>query len=146
MTFFYNTGISAYNLAIRLAAPFNEKAKLLNKGRKEVWEKIRTIQRGNQRLVWFHAASLGEFEQGRPVIEKLKQTEPDTKILLTFFSPSGYEIRKNYTEADYILYLPADTKRNAIRFIETLRPDAAIFIKYGFWFHYLHELVMWALL
>ena len=68
MTFFYNTGISAYNLAIRLAAPFNEKAKLLNKGRKEVWEKIRTIQRGNQRLVWFHAASLGEFEQGRPVI------------------------------------------------------------------------------
>ncbi len=140
MTFFYNTGISAYNLAIRLAAPFNEKAKLLNKGRKEVWEKIRTIQRGNQRLVWFHAASLGEFEQGRPVIEKLKQTEPDTKILLTFFSPSGYEIRKNYTEADYILYLPADTKRNAIRFIETLRPDAAIFIKYEFWFHYLHEL------
>ncbi|MDE6451474.1 MAG: 3-deoxy-D-manno-octulosonic acid transferase [Odoribacter sp.] len=140
MTFFYNIGISAYNLAIRLAAPFHEKAKLLNKGRKEVWEKIRTIQRDNQRLVWFHAASLGEFEQGRPVMERLKQTEPDTRILLTFFSPSGYEIRKNYTGADYILYLPADTKRNAIRFIEALRPDAAIFIKYEFWFHYLNEL------
>lgn len=140
MTFFYNTGISAYNLAIRLAAPFHEKAKLLNKGRKAVWEKIRTIQRDNRRLVWFHAASLGEFEQGRPVMERLKQTEPDTQILLTFFSPSGYEIRKNYTGADYILYLPADTKRNAIRFIDALRPDAAIFIKYEFWFHYLNEL------
>ncbi len=104
MTFFYNTGISAYNLAIRLAAPFNEKAKLLNKGRKEVWEKIRTIQRGNQRLVWFHAASLGEFEQGRPVIEKLKQTEPDTKILLTFFSPSGYEIIQK--QITFFIYLP----------------------------------------
>jgi 3-deoxy-D-manno-octulosonic-acid transferase len=91
-------------------------------------------------LVWFHAASLGEFEQGRPVIEQLKQREPETKILLTFFSPSGYEIRKNYTGADYILYLPADNKRNAIRFIEAFQPDAAIFIKYEFWYHYLHEL------
>lgn len=140
MTFLYNIGISAYSLAIRLAAPFNEKAGLLSKGRKEVWKKIHNIDRGNERLVWFHAASLGEFEQGRPVIEKLRQAEPETKILLTFFSPSGYEIRKNYTGADYILYLPADTKRNAIRFIETFRPDAAVFVKYEFWFHYLQEL------
>lgn len=140
MTFLYNIGISAYSLAIRLVAPFNEKAGLLSKGRKEVWKKIHNIHRGNERLVWFHAASLGEFEQGRPVIEKLRQAEPETKILLTFFSPSGYEIRKNYTGADYILYLPADTKRNAIRFIEIFRPDAAVFVKYEFWFHYLQEL------
>lgn len=140
MTFLYNIGIGAYSLAIRLVAPFNEKASLLSKGRKEVWKKIQNIHRGNERLVWFHAASLGEFEQGRPVIEKLRQAEPETKILLTFFSPSGYEIRKNYTGADYILYLPADTKRNAIRFIETFRPDAAVFVKYEFWFHYLQEL------
>lgn len=140
MTFLYNIGISAYSLAIRLVAPFNEKASLLSKGRKEVWKKIHNIHRGNERLVWFHAASLGEFEQGRPVIEKLRQAEPETKILLTFFSPSGYEIRKNYTGADYILYLPADTKRNAIRFIETFRPDTAVFVKYEFWFHYLQEL------
>lgn len=140
MTLLYNIGIGVYSLAIRLAAPFNEKAGLLSKGRKEVWKKIHNIHRGNERLVWFHAASLGEFEQGRPVIEKLRQTEPETKILLTFFSPSGYEIRKNYTGADYILYLPADTKRNAIRFIEIFRPDAAVFVKYEFWFHYLQEL------
>lgn len=140
MTFLYNIGIGAYSLAIRLVAPFNEKAGLLSKGRKEVWKKIHNIHRGNERLVWFHAASLGEFEQGRPVIEKLRQAEPETKILLTFFSPSGYEIRKNYTGADYILYLPADTKRNAIRFIEIFRPDAAVFVKYEFWFHYLQEL------
>lgn len=140
MTFLYNLGIGAYSLAIRLAAPFHEKAGLLCKGRKAARQKIRTIKRGNQRLIWFHAASLGEFEQGRPVIEKLKQTEPDTRILLTFFSPSGYEIRKNYAGADYIFYLPADSKRNARRFIEAFRPDAAVFIKYEFWYHYLHEL------
>ena len=91
-------------------------------------------------MVWFHAASLGEFEQGRPVIEALKAAEPATQILLTFFSPSGYEIRKNYTGADYILYLPGDTQRNAVRLIEKFRPDAAVFIKYEFWFHYLNEL------
>lgn len=140
MVFLYNLGISAYSLAIRLASPFNEKAALLNRGRKEVRKKIQSIARGKERLVWFHAASLGEFEQGRPVIEKLKEAEPDTQILLTFFSPSGYEVRKNYTGADIILYLPADTKRNAIRLIGQLRPDAAVFIKYEFWYHYLHEL------
>lgn len=140
MTFLYNIGIQAYGLAIWLTAPFNEKAALLCKGRKETRKKLLEIQRGNERLIWVHAASLGEFEQGRPVIEKLKQTEPDTKILLTFFSPSGYEIRKNYNGADYILYLPADTPANARRLIGTFRPDAAIFVKYEFWYHYLHEL------
>lgn len=140
MTFFYHIGVGAYHLAIHLAAPFHEKARLLSKGRKESWKKIKNLKRGPERLVWFHAASLGEFEQGRPVMERLKEKEPDTKILLTFFSPSGYEIRKNYAGADYILYLPADSKRNAIRFIDAFRPDAAVFIKYEFWYHYLHEL------
>ena len=140
MAFLYNLGIGAYHLAVRLASPFHEKAGLLSKGRKEVWAKLKEIRRGNERLVWFHAASLGEFEQGRPLMEKLKHLEPETKILLTFFSPSGYEIRKNYAGADYILYLPADTKRNAKRFVEAFRPDAAVFVKYEFWFHYLNEL------
>ncbi|MEG0796923.1 MAG: glycosyltransferase N-terminal domain-containing protein [Odoribacter sp.] len=136
----YNLGIAAYSLAIRLAAPLNEKAALLSKGRKEVEARMQAIERGKGRLVWFHAASLGEFEQGRPVMEMLKQREPETKILLTFFSPSGYEIRKNYAGADYILYLPADTPRNAARFVEHFHPDAALFVKYEFWYNYLHEL------
>lgn len=140
MTLLYDMGIGAYGLGIRLLAPFNEKAGLLRRGRREVWRQAAGAARGTGRLVWFHAASLGEFEQGRPVMERLKEAEPETKILLTFFSPSGYEIRKNYAGADYILYLPADTKRNAARLIEAFRPDAAVFIKYEFWYHYLHEL------
>ena len=140
MSIFYNTGIRGYQLAIRLAAPFNEKAALWVKGRKNIREKIARIQRKGERLVWFHAASLGEFEQGRPVMEALKAAEPSTKILLTFFSPSGYEIRKNYAGADYILYLPSDIPGNARFFVEQLKPDAAIFIKYEFWYNYLHEL------
>lgn len=109
MAFFYNIGIRAYSTAIRLAAPFNEKAALWLKGRKNIRKQIAAIPRGSKRLIWFHAASLGEFEQGRPVMEALKKEQPDTQILLTFFSPSGYEIRKNYNGADHILYLPADT-------------------------------------
>lgn len=140
MAFLYNIGIRAYGLGIRLAAPFNEKASLLSKGRSQTKKQIKEFKRGKERLVWFHAASLGEFEQGRPVMERLREKEPDTKILLTFFSPSGYEIRKNYTGADYICYLPGDTPGNAARFIETFRPDAAVFVKYEFWYNYLNEL------
>ena len=140
MVFLYNIGISMYDMAIQLAAPFTEKAALLAKGRKESQQKIKDFKRGKERLVWFHAASLGEFEQGRPVMERLRALEPDTKILLTFFSPSGYEIRKNYTGADYIYYLPGDTPGQARRFVETFKPDAAIFVKYEFWYNYLHEL------
>lgn len=140
MNILYNTGISAYSFMIRLVSPFNEKAAQWVKGRKGIRDKIRDIKRGNERLVWFHAASLGEFEQGRPVIEALKKEQPGTKVVLTFFSPSGYEIRKNYTGADYILYLPADTPGNAAFFVKQLRPDTAIFIKYEFWYNYLHEL------
>lgn len=140
MAFFYNIGISAYTQAIRLASPFNEKASLWIKGRKNIWEKIRNIKKGSNRLIWFHAASLGEFEQGRPVMEALKKEQPDTQIVLTFFSPSGYEIRKNYQGADYVLYLPSDTPRHARRFVEWLQPDAAVFIKYEYWFNYLNQL------
>lgn len=140
MSIFYNAGIRGYQLAVRLAAPFNEKAALWVKGRKNIRKQIAQIQRKGERLVWFHAASLGEFEQGRPVMEALKAAEPSTRILLTFFSPSGYEIRKNYAGADYILYLPSDTPGNARFFVEQLKPDAAVFIKYEFWYNYLHEL------
>lgn len=140
MAIFYNIGIYAYTFAIRLAAPFHEKAALWVKGRKGIRRKILSLPRGKERLIWFHAASLGEFEQGRPVMEALKQANPDLKILLTFFSPSGYEIRKNYAGADYIFYLPSDTPRNASCFIRHFRPDAAVFIKYEFWYNYLKEL------
>lgn len=140
MAFLYNIGIHAYTLAIRLAAPFNEKASLWIKGRKNIREHIGRIEKGKHRLVWFHAASLGEFEQGRPVMEALKKAQPDVRIVLTFFSPSGYEIRKNYAGADYIFYLPADTPRNARHFIEAVQPDAAVFIKYEYWYNYLNQL------
>lgn len=140
MAFFYNIGIRAYTAAIRLASPFNEKAALWTQGRKGLRNRIKSVSRKEGRLIWFHAASLGEFEQGRPVIEALKQQQPDTKILLTFFSPSGYEVRKNYKETDYIFYLPADTPVNARLLIGHFKPDAAVFIKYEFWYNYLHEL------
>lgn len=138
--FLYNTVLLFYSLAIRLVSPFHKKARLITKGRKESLERIKKFQRFQNRLVWFHAASLGEFEQGRPVIEALKEKEPDTVIVLTFFSPSGYEIRKNYKGADHVFYLPQDTKRNAGLFVKKIAPDAAVFIKYEFWYHYLYEL------
>lgn len=140
MAFLYNLGIKAYEIAIYLASPFHEKAALWVKGRKNIRKKIRTVTRGSERLVWFHAASLGEFEQGRPLMEALKKEQPATKILLTFFSPSGYEIRKNYQGADFIFYLPADTSANARFFLSHFKPDAAVFIKYEFWYNYLREL------
>lgn len=136
----YNFGIIAYRGAIGIASLFNEKAALWVKGRKGKWKRMEAAGREKGRLVWFHASSLGEFEQGRPVIEKLKEREPYTKILLTFFSPSGYEIRKNYPGADYIFYLPTDTPANARRFMKIWHPDAAVFVKYEYWYNYLREL------
>ncbi len=118
-------------------------------GRKNSFEKLRSqlsvlrpdgYRSPGSKLIWFHCASLGEFEQGRPLMEKLKSMHPEVKIFLTFFSPSGYEIRKNYTGADLVVYLPMDTPSNAKKFLELVRPDKAFFVKYEFWFNYLREL------
>ncbi|GAA4449969.1 glycosyltransferase N-terminal domain-containing protein [Nibrella saemangeumensis] len=140
-TTLYNTSIRLYQSVISLAASFHPKARLAVQGRQRILEKIRSALQANQAPVaWFHAASLGEFEQGRPVIEAFRQQYPDYKILLTFFSPSGYEIRKNYAGADYIFYLPFDTPANARQFVQVVKPKIAFFIKYEFWYNYLREL------
>lgn len=140
MRFIYNIGIYLYQLAIFVASFFNAKAKKLRVGQAEAFAVLKLKIEPNTRYVWFHAASLGEFEQGRPVIEQLKKQQPDTKIILTFFSPSGYEIRKNYALADIVSYLPLDTASSAKRFVEMLNPSKAIFIKYEFWPNYLQAL------
>ena len=119
-------------------ANFNKKIKLFVDGRKETFSKISELK--NQKTIWFHVASLGEFEQARPIIEELKNTHSNYKILVTFFSPSGYEVRKNYKLADVICYLPLDSKKNAKQFIETVNPKLAIFVKYEFWPNFLNEL------
>lgn len=136
----YKLSIHLYILAIRLAARWNPKAKKWIDGRKNIFQNIKKEFQPDAPVVWVHAASLGEFEQGRPLIEAIKQQYPTHKIVLTFFSPSGYEIRKNYDAADYVCYLPADTPRNAARFLDLIQPDLAIFIKYEFWFNYLNTL------
>ena len=133
----YTLAIRAYALAVRIAALFgNAKAMLWVQGRKKMPEP----GTGQDRWVWFHAASLGEFEQGRPLIEAIKQTHPEIKISLTFFSPSGYEIRKDYPLADEVLYLPIDTMKNARYWVKRHRFVAAFFIKYEFWFNYMSAL------
>lgn len=142
--FLYDCAIRIYVLLIRVAAFFTPKAKLWTDGRKG-WRRSlagRMASRpgDRRRVAWFHAASLGEFEQGRPVIEAFREKFPDYFILLTFYSPSGYEIRKNYSGADYICYLPADTAANARDFVGIVKPDIAFFIKYEFWFNYLRIL------
>ncbi|MFK8010066.1 MAG: 3-deoxy-D-manno-octulosonic acid transferase [Saprospiraceae bacterium] len=136
----YDFGIQIYYFGIWLTSFFNQKAELWVAGRKDIFSKIKLQITDNQPIIWFHCASLGEFEQGRPLIEKIKKTLPEYKILLTFFSPSGYEIRKNYEQADYIFYLPLDTKKNAKKFLEIVKPQMAFFVKYEFWYNYLHQL------
>ena len=140
MVFIYNILTSLYFFSVRLASVFNPKAQLFVKGRKNIFKKINESVDKEQQIVWFHCSSLGEFEQGRPVIESLKQKYPQYKILLTFFSPSGYEIRKNYAGADYIFYLPIDNRRNASKFIKAINPKMVFFVKYEFWYHYLNAL------
>jgi 3-deoxy-D-manno-octulosonic-acid transferase len=140
MNFIYNLGILIFIFLVRLASPFNSKARLWVRGRKN-WEallknKINPVNKN----VWIHCASLGEFEQGRPVIETLKRVRPEYKIVLTFFSPSGYEVRKNYAFADHICYLPADTTDNAAKFISLVNPAFVIFVKYEFWNNYIQML------
>jgi 3-deoxy-D-manno-octulosonic-acid transferase len=137
----YNAGIRLYRLGVGAAALVgNKKAKKWIGGRRNGWTSLSRAMEGTGKVVWIHAASLGEFEQGRPIIEALRTQYPDYKLLLTFFSPSGYEVRKDYKEVDYVCYLPLDTHANARRFVKTVNPALSIFIKYEFWYHYLAEL------
>ena len=136
----YDLFLFFYRVGITLASPFNSKAKLWIEGRKDWQEKLQNLQSAKEKRIWIHCASLGEFEQARPLIEKLKSQEPKPQLILTFFSPSGYEIRKNYEHADVVMYLPHDTKANAKAFLDLVKPDVALFVKYEFWFHYLNEL------
>lgn len=138
---FYTLGIRLLAILYRLAVPFNLKAKQFVRGRKNLFKKLSARFTGNSyKIIWVHCASLGEFEQGRPIIELIKKQRTDIKILLTFFSPSGYEIRKNYEGADFIYYLPWDTRKNTEKFISITKPSLAIFVKYEFWYNYSNEL------
>ena len=136
----YNIVMYFCLLGIWIASFFNKKVRTMWRGEQNVFEVLIKHINPTARYIWFHAASLGEFEQGRPLIERIRKTYPGYKILLTFFSPSGYEVRKNYEGADLVCYLPIDTRLNAIRFLRLVRPVKAFFIKYEFWSNYLHIL------
>ncbi len=136
----YNLIIYIYLLGVAIYSLFNEKVRKMWRGERDAFRVLREKVEPGARYVWFHAASLGEFEQGRPLMEQLRCQHPELKILLTFFSPSGYEVRKDYEGADIICYLPLDTIRNARRFLRLIRPEMAFFIKYEFWYNYLHIL------
>lgn len=136
----YNLAIIVYDLLVHLAAPFSRKPRKMMKGHWVVYELLRQQIEKDARYIWFHAASLGEFEQGRPLIEQIRSKYPDYKILLTFFSPSGYEVRKHYRGADIVCYLPFDKPRNVKKFLDLANPCMAFFIKYEFWKNYLDEL------
>ena len=136
----YNLAIIIYDIVVHLAAPFSRKPRKTMKGHWVVYELLRQQLEKDARYIWFHAASLGEFEQGRPLIEKIRAKYPDYRILLTFFSPSGYEVRKNYRGADIVCYLPFDKPRNVKKFLDLVNPCMAFFIKYEFWKNYLDEL------
>ncbi len=136
----YNLIIYLYLFGVAVASLFNEKVRKMWRGERQAFSVLRRQVDPQARYAWFHAASLGEFEQGRPIMERLRREHPELKILLTFFSPSGYEVRKNYEGADIICYLPLDTITNARRFLRIIRPEIAFFIKYEFWYNYLHIL------
>jgi 3-deoxy-D-manno-octulosonic-acid transferase len=139
LLFIYNISVNAYYLAIKIAFLFVPKAKAFVLGRKNIFKALKTIPH-NENIYWFHCASLGELEQGKPVIESLKKTDSSIKVLITFFSPSGYKYGKDYSFADFVFYLPIDTQKNAKEFIELINPKKAFFIKYEFWYHYLFQL------
>lgn len=136
----YQVAIYLYLCGVAVASIFSKKVKKMWKGERQALDILKSKVNPNHQYIWFHAASLGEFEQGRPLIERIRADYPEYKILLTFFSPSGYEVRKNYEHADIVCYLPIDTIRNARRFLRTVRPCMAFFIKYEFWYNYLHIL------
>ncbi len=139
MTLLYNIGIVLFGIGVKLVSPVNLKASQLLKGRKETWGKLKNFTKSGK-IVWIHCASLGEFEQGRTLIEKLREEKPEYKIVLSFFSPSGYEVRKNYQLADIVVYLPSDTSGNAKKFIDAINPSIVFFVKYEFWYHYFRVL------
>ena len=136
----YQVAIYLYLCGVAVASIFSKKVKKMWKGERQTLDILKSKVNPNHQYIWFHAASLGEFEQGRPLIERIRTDYPEYKILLTFFSPSGYEVRKDYEHADIVCYLPIDTIRNARRFLRTVRPCMAFFIKYEFWYNYLHIL------
>lgn len=140
MSFLYNILVLVVGFILKLIAPFNKKIKLFVDGRKETFSKLENGISKNDKVIWFHCASLGEFEQGRPILEKLKKKHPTYKFVLTFFSPSGYEIRKDYKVADVVCYLPLDSKRNAKKFLNIIQPELVVFVKYEFWPNILKEL------
>lgn len=143
MRFLYNIGIYIYGLVARIIARFfsDQKAQQWVRGRKDLLPRIQNdLKNEKSPIIWFHSASLGEFEQARPLIEKLKKERAGFRILITFFSPSGFEIRKNYPLADYVYYLPEDTPSKAFKFIEFVKPKIAVFIKYEYWYNYMNQL------
>ena len=135
----YNLAILIYDTLVHLAAPFSRKPRKMMKGHWVVYELLRQQIEKDASYIWFHAASLGEFEQGRPLIETIRARHPEYKILLTFFSPSGYEVRKNYKGADIVCYLPFDKPRNVKKFLGIAKPCMAFSIKYEFWKNLLDE-------
>ena len=140
MRLLYALGIRIYWLAAVMISPWNRKAGLWVRGRRGWYKRMKAAVGPKQKVIWFHCASLGEFEQGRPIIEAIRELFPHHKILLTFFSPSGYEKRKDYAGADYVMYLPLDTRRNAKKMVDLLSPEMVLFIKYEFWYHFLKRL------
>ena len=138
--FLYNISIVLYYIVVAFVSLWDKKAKQWIVGRKDIFQRMAEVISPEDKVVWIHAASLGEFEQGRPVIEKIREQQPEYKILVTFYSPSGYEIRKNYAGADYIFYLPIDTPGNAKKFLDVAHPEIAIIVKYEFWLNLLSEL------
>ncbi|MGY8915193.1 MAG: 3-deoxy-D-manno-octulosonic acid transferase, partial [Flavobacteriales bacterium] len=140
MLFLYNLAVQFASFVLKLVANFSPKLKLFVDGRKNVFSQLQQEICDQDNVIWVHTASLGEFEQGLPIIEKLKTAYPHFKVLVTFFSPSGYEVKKNTSVADLVLYLPLDTKKNARKFMELAKPTLAIFVKYEIWPNYLQEL------
>lgn len=138
----YNIGISVYSFLLHLIAPFHKKVKLMVEGHANTYETLKTEVDAASKYVWFHVASLGEYEQALPMIETIRKEKPNYKILLTFFSPSGYEVQKNNKLVDIVCYLPFDRKKNVKRFLDLAKPDIAIFVKYEFWYNFIHELYL----
>ncbi len=140
MRLIYNISIWLYVVTIRIASLYNLKAKKWVKGRENIFSELEAVVKNQKNIVWFHCASLGEFEQGKPIIEAYKLNHPTHQILLTFFSASGFEIKKNTALANWVFYLPADTTSNAKKFINLVNPIKVVFIKYEFWFNYMYQL------